>query len=320
MKRVLVTGASGFVGTQLLATLADHGLPARAAVRSDRPNAPNHALHDLCVVGPISGATDWRQALEGCDAVVHLAARVHVMYERDDAAAECREINTEATRALATQAAAAGVRRFIFASTAKVHGEGRPAPYTEHDAPEPRDTYARSKWQAERALREIAVRSGLGATILRIPLVYGPGVGGNFLRLMDAIDSRRLLPLGCIDNRRSLIYVGNLADVIVNCLANPAAAQRTFLVSDGEDVSTPDLVRRLGSAMGRPARLLPIPAGLLRVAGSLSRRSAELGRLLDSFSLESGAIREALDWSPPFSLDMGLAKTAAWYLGQDGKR
>lgn len=314
MSRVLVTGANGFVGSHLLTALAGRGLPARAAVRMAGWEASGPVPRDCCIVGTIDGSTDWRAALEGCDAVVHLAARVHVVRERRDAYAEYRETNVEATRALAQQSAAAGIRRFLLASTVKVQGEGRPEPYAETDAPAPRDGYARSKLEAERTLREIASGTSMEATILRIPLVYGPRVGGNFLKLMQAVDAGIPLPFGSVENRRSLIYVGNLADAILACLAHPAAAQRTFLVSDGDDISTPELVRRLARALGHRPRLLPVPVVLLRAAGVLSGRRATIERMVGSFSVDSGAIRATLGWAPTFAVEAGLARTAAWYL------
>lgn len=317
MTRVLVTGASGFVGSHLMDAFAERGLPARAALRKLRQEARERVMQDRCVVGTIDGSTDWRAALEGCDAVVHLAARVHVMRERGDADNVYREANIDATRTLARQSAAAGIRRFLLASTVKVHGEGRAEPYVEGDVPAPSDAYARSKQEAEQVLRQIVAETGMEATILRIPLVYGPGVGGNFLRLMHAVNAGKPLPFGSVDNRRSLVYVGNLADAIVACLAHPAAAQRTFLVSDGEDVSTPELVRQLARALGRRPRLLPVPVALLRVAGSLSGRRAEIERMVGSFAVDSGAIRAAIGWTPPFALEEGLARTAAWYANAD---
>lgn len=314
MSRVLVTGASGFIGSHLLAALSERGLPARAAVRMAVGGASDLILHDRCIVGTVDGRTDWSAALSGCDTVVHLAACVHVMRERRDVRAAYRETNVEATRALARQSAAAGIRRFLLASTVKVHGEGRAEPYAEGDVPAPQDDYARSKLEAEQVLREIASQTGMEATILRIPLVYGPAVGGNFLRLMRAVDAGIPLPFRSVDNRRSLVYVGNLTDAIVACLAHPQPARRTFMVSDGEDISTPELVRRLAHALGRRPRLLPVPVALLRLAGALSGRRAEIERMAGSFMVDSGAIRAALGWKPPFTFEAGLARTAAWYV------
>lgn len=308
---VLVTGANGFVGRAVRTVLRQAGHATLPAVR--RPSG----LAEERVVGDIDPATDWRAALSGVESVVHLAARVHVMNDSAmDPLTAFRSINTAGTLNLARQCAAAGVRRFVFVSSVKVNGEERAAPYTEADAPAPEDAYALSKWEAEQGLRQIAAETGLEVVILRPPLVYGPGVGANFLALLRAVARGMPLPLGAIDNRRSLIYVGNLAAAILCCLEHPAAAGKTFLVSDGEDVSTSGLVRRMAAALGRPARLLPVPPALLRFAARLAKKSALAIRLLDSLTVDSSAIRRELGWSPPFTLDEGLRETAAWYLSQ----
>jgi nucleoside-diphosphate-sugar epimerase len=208
------------------------------------------------------------------------------------------------------------VRRFVFVSSVKVNGEERAAAYTEADTPMPEDAYALSKWEAEQGLRQIAAATGLEVVILRPPLVYGPGVGANFLALMHAVARGIPLPLGAINNRRSLIFVGNLADAILCCLEHPVAAGKTFLVSDGEDVSTPALVRRMAAALGGPARLVALPMPVLRAAAALAGKSALATRLLDSLTVDGTAIRHTLGWSPPFTLDEGLRETAAWYLSQ----
>lgn len=315
--KVLVTGASGFVGHVVCDTLL-HTEPAAysivPAVRVPR------GLPGECVVGEIDGKTDWRhwrEALHGVHAVVHLAARVHVMNDRavDPLSAFC-SINTEGTLNLARQCAAAGVRRFVFISSIKVNGEERAAAYTEADAPAPEDAYAISKWKAEQGLWQIAAQTGLEVVILRPPLVYGPGVGANFLALLRAVSRGMPLPLGAIDNRRSLIYVGNLVDAIQRCLEHPAAAGKTFLVSDGETVSTPELVRRMAAALGRSARLLAVPVPVLRFMAALAGKSALVTRLAGSLAINSRAIRRELGWTPRFTLDEGLRETAAWYANQ----
>lgn len=319
--RLLITGASGFVGLALCNTLRQPGLAAHSVVPAVRVA---HGLPGEKVIGEINGRTDWRAAVTGMDAVVHLAARVHVM--RDAAAdplAAYRAVNVEGTLHLARQAAAAGVRRFVFVSSIKVNGEERTTAYTEADTPAPEDAYALSKWEAEQGLRQIAAATGLEVVILRPPLVYGPGVGANFLALLRAVARGMPLPLGAINNQRSLIYVGNLADAIVRCLEHPAAAGKTFLVSDAETVSTTELIRRMAAALGRPARLLPMPPSLLHAAARLAKKfpkgrtaPALARRLLDSLAIDSRAIRRDLDWSPPFTLNEGLWQTAQWYWGQ----
>jgi nucleoside-diphosphate-sugar epimerase len=317
--KVLLTGASGFVGRALCPVLKA-GYETRAAYRQlDQARSDVEAVH----VGDIDGDTDWRAALTGCESVVHLAGRVHVMHEsKEDPAAVLgvyRANNTLGTLNLARQAAAAGVRRFVFASTIKVNGEGRDQPYTEADAPSPLDAYAISKWEAEQGLWEIAAQTGMQVVILRFPLVYGPGVGANFLRLVQTVERGVPLPFGRIKNRRSLIYLGNLVDAIGTCLAHPAAANKTFLVSDGDDVSTPVLIRGLATALGRPSRLLPVPVSWLKLVGALTGKKIEMDRLLGSLSVDSSTIRKELQWSPPFAMNFGLKETAKWYRDQRTK-
>jgi nucleoside-diphosphate-sugar epimerase len=309
--RILLTGASGFVGTAALTALAQRGHPVRAAARRSLPHA------DTMLVTDIGPDTDWRVALAGCDAVVHLAARVHVMREGSaDPLAAFRRVNTAGTLALAEQAAAAGVRALVFASTVKVLGESsaRGRPFTDTDPPAPMDPYAISKAEAERGLADIATRTGMRVVALRPPLVYGPGVGANFLRLMRGIERGTPLPLGAIANRRSLVYVGNLADAIAFCVEREEA-RGAYLVSDGADLATPELVRRLAAALGRPARLLPVPAGLLRTAGALLGKRAEMERLLGDLAVAPNGLAR-LGWRAPFTVDEGLRATAAWFRQQ----
>jgi nucleoside-diphosphate-sugar epimerase len=307
--KVLVTGANGFVGTALAVRLIHEDWEVNRAIRSSVATDGGIAIGDIRV------DTDWSPALSGCDAVVHLAARVHVMRDAvSDPLTAFRAVNVDGTFNLARQAAAAGVKRFIFLSSIKVNGEGREEPYQETDRAAPRDPYAISKWQAEQGLHGIAAKTGMEVVILRPPLVYGPGVKANFHRLLGVVDKGWPLPLGAIRNRRSLLYLGNLVDAIQLCLEHPAAAGQTYLLSDGEDVSSPELVRRLARAMGRPARLLPVPPTWLRLAGRLVGRHAEVERLLGSLVVDSGRIRRELGWSSPFSLDAGLAETARDYV------
>lgn len=304
--RILVTGASGFVGRALCGHLATRGHVAVPAVRR------GSGLAGEVVVGNIDSPTGWAAALAGCDAVVHLAARVHVMYDRvTDSSALFRTTNTDATLNLARQAAEVGVKRFVFVSTIKVNGEGRDTAYRETDAPAPDDAYAISKWEAEQGLWKIAQETGLEVVILRPPLVYGPGVKANFRRLLDTVASGWPLPLGAIDNRRSLLYLGNFVDAIRLCIEHPAAAGQTFLIDDGQPVSTPELVRAVARALGRPARLLPVPAGVLTFVGALVGKRAAVARLAGSLWVDSSLIRERLGWTPPYSMADGLAATVA---------
>ena len=311
---VLVTGANGFVGRAVCAELARQGHRVRAVVR-DITRSDGLPGEPLVIDKPFAHA-DWSGALDGVDAVVHLAARVHVMQETAaDPLTEFRAANVEGTRALANAAARFGVRRFVFVSSIKVNGEGTPPgrPYRPDDPPRPQDAYGISKWEAESALHEIARDSDLEISIVRPPLVYGPGVGGNFLRLLKLVRRGIPLPLGAVDNRRSLIYNGNLASVLLACVAHPAAAGRTFLASDGDDMSTAQLVRRIGECLATHARLVPVPVSVLRLAGALTGRAAEVDRLVGSLVVDSSSLRTALGWSPPFDVHQGLRETAAWF-------
>jgi nucleoside-diphosphate-sugar epimerase len=306
---VLVTGANGFIGTAVTERLAHDGrFLVRPAVR--RTLALQSVAGAPVVVGDLTDQTDWRTALENQDAVVHLAARVHVM--RDAAAdplAEFRRTNVDGSRALALQAAAAGVRRFVFVSSLKVHGEeGR---FTEADPLAPVDPYGISKAEGERALKEVATRSGMELVIVRPPLVYGPGVKANFAALMRAIARGLPLPIGSIRNRRSLVAVDNLVDLLAVCLVHPAAAGETFLVSDGEDLSTPDLARRLGCAMSRPARIVPLPPSWLAGAATLAGRRSAAHRLLSSLTVDITKVREHLGWTAPVRVDEALRRAVA---------
>ncbi|MEW6117620.1 MAG: SDR family oxidoreductase [Nitrospirota bacterium] len=312
--KILITGANGFVGRALCKVLFDAGLSVRGAVRK-RENASS--FHDdLISIGDIGRDTKWEEALQGIDTVVHLAARVHVMKDASlDSLGEYRRVNAEGTYRLARKAAESGVRRLVYVSTIKVNGEQtNNIPFTESDEPNPQDAYAISKLEAEQSLREIAQKTGLEVVVLRPPLVYGPGVSANFFKLLELIDAGIPLPLGRVRNSRSLIYIGNLVDAIVRCVQHPSAANKVFLVSDGEDLSTPELIRRLASALNKPAHLVPFPSSLLRLAGAITGRSDEIKRLADSLRIDNSKIRTELNWTPPFTVDEGLKHTAEWFL------
>lgn len=306
--KVLITGATGFVGGALCEELSRVGFDVLATVRG--PRASTGEISNTYVVGEIDSETDWCTALNGVNAVVHLAARVHVMRDAAvDPMAAFRAVNTEGTLNLARQSAAAGVQRFVFISSIKVNGEGSNISFAETDSPSPLDAYAISKWEAEQGLREIESKTGMEVVILRPPLVYGPDVKANFLRLMQAVAKGLPLPFGRIENHRSLLFLGNFTDAIRLCLEHPAAAGKTYLLSDGQDVSSADLIRLIASCMNCSPRLLPIPAIWLRLAGRLLGRTAEMDRLLGSLMVDSSAIRRDLGWQPPYTLEQGLRLT-----------
>lgn len=304
---VAVTGATGFVGMRLAQRLAP-AARVRAMVRSVSPSLP--AAVEQVVTGDLDGHADWRPALDGVDTVIHLAARVHVMHDQaHDPLAAFRRVNVAATLALARQSAAAGVKRFVYLSSAKVNGEaGR---YAETDPPAPVDPYAISKYEAEEGLRESSARSGLEVAIIRSPLVYGPGVKANFRALMRLTASGVPLPFGAVDNRRSLVAVDNLVDFIVACAEVPAAANETFFVSDDEDLSTPELIRRLARAMDRPARLIPVPVSWLWAGAAILGQQAGARRLLGSLQLDVSKSHRMLHWAPPVTVDEGLRRAVA---------
>jgi UDP-glucose 4-epimerase len=258
-------------------------------------------------VGDISRFTRWTDALDGIDTVIHLAARVHMMHDASaDPLAEFRKVNAEGTLNLARQAADAGVRRFIFLSSVKVNGER--GFFRESDVENPQDAYAVSKYEAEQGLRRIAAETGMAVTIIRPPLVYGPGVKANFQALVRAVRRGIPLPLASIDNRRSLVAIDNLVDLIVTCIDSPAAANETFLVSDGEDLSTPQLVRRIAAALDRPPRLVPMPPVVLAAVARVLGRGEAADRLISSLQVDIAKARELLGWRPPFTVDEGLAR------------
>lgn len=306
--RVLVTGANGFVGNAICRRLLDAGHDVVAATRRADAVPPGCGGAPAPTLGP---EADWRPALDRIDAVVHCAARVHVAGEPEaDALPAFRRANVNGTVRLAEQAVERGVRRFLFLSSVKALGEGKPdgAPYTDDDRPEPLDPYGISKAEAERALRAVSERTGMEAVSLRPPLVYGPGGRGNFTALLRLVRSGLPLPFGGIDNRRSLIAVDNLADAAAHALTHPAASGGAFLVRDGEDVSTAELVRRLARAIGRRALLVPVPPVMIKAALTAIGRRADGPRLLGSLTVDDAPFRRTVGWQPPLGLDEGLRR------------
>jgi len=291
MKKVLVTGATGFVGSALLQRL---GISGQALSLRNKP----------------ANGLAW---LDRADSVVHLAARVHIMNDAvKDPLAEFRASNLDLTVDLAQQAARAGVRRFVFISSVKVNGE-ETAPgtaYTAADVPLPQDPYGVSKMEAEQALARISAQTGLEVVVIRPPLVYGPGVRANFGALLNAVARGIPLPLGGIHNRRSLVALDNLVDLIVTCIHHPKAAGQVWMVSDGDDLSTPDLIRRMARVMGRPPRLIDVPVGILEKIGILTGKSHAMQRLCSNLQVDISETKAVLGWQPPISVDEGLRRTA----------
>lgn len=317
MKTVLVTGANGFIGRALCSELLTRKYAVRGAVRES--SGCNVEGCEVVKVPSIDGATDWSDAMRQVDTVIHLAARVHVMRDTVTAPlAEFRRVNAAGTEHLARCAAASGVKRMVFVSSIKVSGEAtdRGEKFIEADAPAPQDPYGISKREAELILSQVAGETGLETVIVRPPLVYGPGVKGNFVSLLNAIAKGIPLPLAGANNARSLIYVGNLVDALIVCATHPSAAGQTYLVSDGEVVSTAALVEKIAHALDRPNRSFYFPTGLLRAVAVLLGKSNQFDRLFGSLVVSDMKIRSELAWVPPYSLEQSLRATADWYMAQ----
>lgn len=314
--RVLLTGASGFVGRGVQVRLVADGIHRLRCAQRNAPVAPLAGV-EYCLAPSLEAEADWSQALSGVEAVIHCAARVHVMHEQAaDPLIEFRRANVKGTLRLAHQAAAAGVRRFVFVSSIKVNGEfTKPGQaYRADDVSNATDPYGISKREAEDELLALAVESGLEVVIVRPPLIYGPGVKANFLSMMHWLQRGVPLPFGAINNRRSLVALDNLVDLLVVCLTHPAASGQRFLVCDDEDLSTTELLRRLSAALGRSARLLPVPQALIERAAIMLGRRQLNQRLCASLQINMDKTRERLGWAPPLTVEQALAKTAAYYL------
>ena len=318
MSRVLVTGATGFLGAALIKRLVDDvRYSSVASVRSASSNLVS-GLQPI-LVGDLDAATDWTSALLDVEVVIHTAARVHVMNDStNDPLTEYRKVNFEGTLNLARQAVRSGVKRFIFISSIKVNGEetvpGKP--FTAEDVPNPVDPYGVSKAETEQALLELASSTGLEIVIIRPVLVYGPGVKANFQSLMKWLSKGVPLPLGLIRNKRSLVALDNLVDLILTCIDHPAAINKIFLVSDGDDLSTTELLQRVGGALDSPARLLPVPVWIISLAATLIGKRDISQRLLGSLQVDISKTQNVLGWVPPVSVDEALKKTAQSFLQQ----
>lgn len=309
---VLVTGASGFIGRHVIAELLRRSIKVKVACRQGTDvELPFDNLEVVYLSGPGTAATDWAVAVSHCRAVIHLAARAHVLRDRhEDPAGAFKLANVEYARACGDAAAIAGVERFIFMSSVGVHGgHSGEQPIQAESAIKPHTSYACSKAEAEQALTEVVRGAGMKLTVVRPPLVYGPGAPGNFGVLVRAIASGLPLPLGSLtNNRRSFVAIDNLVDLIATCLSHKAAANQTFLVSDGEDLSTADLLRRLASMMGRPARLMPVPEGLLAFGAHLLKKQEMFQSLCGTLQVDISKTCSLLDWKPPVSVDEGLRR------------
>jgi nucleoside-diphosphate-sugar epimerase len=319
MSRVLVTGPTGFIGAVLCESLTGAGYVVRAALRTDRP-VPS-AIAEKVIVGDIGSTSDWTAALEGVDAIIHTAACAHNLRDNLALANQYTETNVRGTQCLANAAARAQIHRFVYLSSVKVNGEGTSGrAYTAFDEPRPQDAYGISKWHAEQHVIRIAAGSTMQAVIVRSPLVYGPGVRANFLRLMRLVERGWPLPFGAVRNKRSLVNIWNLCDLLLHALRHQSAPARTWMASDGEDLSTPELLRRVGAAMGRRILLFPVPNEVLQLCAALVGRRAEIARLSNSLVIDISQTRADLGWSPPVTVDEALVRTVAWYLGEGRQR
>ena len=306
---ILVTGATGFVGAALVERLAREGVETRACIRRNDVFMPV-GIHTV-LVEDLTVNTDWSLALTGVGVIVHTAARVHVMNDvANDPLTEFRRTNVQGTLNLARQAVAAGVRRFVFLSSIKVNGEATELgfPFSAGDMPAPLDPYGVSKMEAELGLREIGTQTGLEIVIIRPPLVYGFGVKANFAALMRVVQRQWVLPLGAVHNKRSLVALDNLVDFIVTCIIHPRAVQHIFLVSDGHDLSTTELVHGLAQAAGVSARLIPVPMWVLQAAAAMVGKGDVAKRLCGNLQVDISKAQSLLGWTPPISVEAGLLK------------
>jgi len=320
LKSVLITGATGFIANHLIPLLIKQDWLIKTVIRSESHQLP--ARVNPVNVGSIDSTTDWRNILQGINTVIHLAARAHILQEQAfNPEAEFFKVNTEGTANLVKQSIEAGVKHFVFISSIGAMATISNQPLTENSPCQPDTPYGRSKLQAEQALINLASQSSMTWTILRPTLVYGSGNPGNMERLIKLINRGLALPFGLVNNRRSFVYVGNLVDAIATTLTHPKATNQIFLVSDGQDLSTPELIRKIAYHMRRPCNLLPVPPSLLKLVGYLgdtiqnlsqkpiSLNTSTIDRLLGSLFIDSSHIQTTLKWQPPFSIDQGLEQT-----------
>ncbi|ONN67086.1 SDR family oxidoreductase [Herbaspirillum sp. VT-16-41] len=315
MKRIAITGANGFVGKALCRRLKEEGNFVRAIIRASN-GLSRGDVDELCVIGDIDAPVEWSALLSGVDVVIHLAARAHILKEcSDDPLSAFRAVNTDATLRLGDAAQSVGVKRFVFLSSIGVNGTstlGRS--FSELDTPSPASDYAISKWEAEQGLFQLCSMGGMELVVIRPPLIYGPGAPGNFRVMLDWLNKGIPLPLGAVHNKRSLVGITNLADLITVCISHADAAGQVFLAGDGQDVSTSELLRLLGAAIGKPARLVPLPASMLQFGARMLGKSDLSTRLLSSLQVDISKAKTLLNWHPPVGLEAGLRDTAAAYM------
>jgi len=309
-KSILVTGGTGLVGNALICGLSSkQGIHVKALVRTHAKALPSKV--DQVLFQGLDGDVDYSHSLENTTVIIHAAARVHVMDDQvKDSLAEFRKVNVEGTLNLAKQAAQAGVKRFVYISSVKVNGESTSAeqPFTPDDRVATDDPYGLSKWEAEQGLFKLAKETNMEVVVVRPPLIYGEGVKANFAKMMQVVAKGILLPLGEIHNQRSFMALDNLVDFIITCITHPKAANEVFLISDGEDVSTTELLQKVAKAMGKKARLIPVPVGLMSFVAKLLGKEDVANRLFDSLQVDSSKARELLGWQPVITMDEQLKK------------
>ena len=317
--KICVTGASGFIGKALCVQLLKEQYSVVATVRNTKlPSLSAQKNLKISEIANIDINSNWSEILSGINCIIHCAARVHVIKESEvDSLSIYRRINVEGTRNLAQQAFSAGVKRLIFLSSIKVNGENTNGSYFKHtDTPFPKDAYSISKWEAEQVLQEISKQTGLEVVIVRVPLVYGKEVKGNFLHLLNIVAKGIPLPFSKVKNLRSFLGLDNLINFLIHCIHHPKASGQTFLLSDGEDISTCDLIKKLAKGMQKPSRLFPAPIFFLRFLGRVLSKSLEMDRALNSLQIDSSFTFKFLGWKPTASINEGLHKTVQWYLSR----
>lgn len=307
MGKILLTGGSGYIGSAVYKQLL---LDRKHSILlASRDKEPIHFSCDVFYYLGLSKSTEWSSALSEINTVVHIAGRAHILKEQEAESIKIfHTVNVEGTLQLAKQAALSGVKRFIFISSIGVNGNVNQSPFTEQDEPNPQEPYALSKWEAEKGLRKISEESDMELVVIRPPLVYGPLAPGNFRRLVGAIKKGILLPFGAIHNKRTLVGLDNLVDLIITCIDHPDATNQTFLAGDNEDVSTTQLLQKIGKALGRPVRLIPVPLILLQGGAKILGRSELAHRLLGNLQIDISKAKGLLQWSPPITLDQGIIK------------